>query len=96
VVFTLTSFGMLVKSHSCFGGWLISCGSMFLNSCCSSVVRNVTLSGNGGTEEFFAGFRALSGMFQTPGVSVIKLFSFVADGKAKLARVFVPGYHFPV
>ncbi len=26
----------------------------------------------------------------TPGVNVIKLFSFVADNEAKLARVFVP------
>jgi len=31
-----------------------------------------------------------------PGVNVIKLFSFVADDEAKLARVFVTGNHFPV
>jgi hypothetical protein len=32
----------------------------------------------------------------TPGVNVIKLFFFVADDEAQLARVFVPGNLFPV
>jgi hypothetical protein len=32
----------------------------------------------------------------TPGVNVIKLFSFITDDKAKYARVFVTGNHFPV
>jgi hypothetical protein len=32
----------------------------------------------------------------TPGVNVLKLFFFVAEEKAKQARAFVPGNHFPV
>jgi hypothetical protein len=32
----------------------------------------------------------------TPGVNVIKPFSFIADDEAKLARVFITGNHFSV
>jgi hypothetical protein len=35
-------------------------------------------------------------MTLTPGVNVIIRFFFVAEDKAKLDRVFVPGNHFPV